>query len=109
MGANLIIGIGFILFAGVLAFLSVKGVLGDGWLDKGDKIGSIIACLVGIGVLINPFAGDKMGSAPQVSQEGSGNIQISGGPIQGNLTASNKITATASEGGTAVINTGNSP
>ena len=82
-------------------------MLGDGWLDKGDKIGSIIACLVGIWVLINPFAGDKIGSAPQVSQEGSGNIQISGGIIQGNLTAGNNITATASEGGTAVINTGN--
>jgi tetratricopeptide (TPR) repeat protein len=81
-------------------------MLRDGWLDKGDKIGSIIACLVGIWVLVSPFAGDKMGSAPQVSQEGSGNIQISGGPIQGNLTAGNNITATASEGGTAVINTG---
>jgi tetratricopeptide (TPR) repeat protein len=106
MGANLIIGIGFLLLAGVLAFLSVKRVLGDGWLDIGDKIGSIIACLVGIWLLVNPFAGDKMGSAPEVSQEGSGNSQISGGPIQGNLTAGNNITATASEGGTAVINTG---
>jgi hypothetical protein len=76
MGAHLIIGIGFLLLAGVLAFLSVKGVLGDGWLDKGDKIGSIIACLVGIWVLINPFATDNIGSSPQVSQEGSGNIQL---------------------------------
>ena len=64
MGANVIIGIVFILLAGALALLSRKGMLGDGWLDIGDKIGSIISCLVGIWLLVSPFAGDKMGNAP---------------------------------------------
>jgi hypothetical protein len=76
-----------------------------GWTlpSKATFVGTVVPILMGIFAILTYL----FGSSPQVSQEASGNIQISGGTTQGNLTTGNNITATASEGGTAVIITGN--
>jgi hypothetical protein len=82
MRINTVVGFIFVLIAILLGFLSYKDVLGDGWLDRADKVASIVSLLVAIVAFINPFDGLTAGSRSQNSTIGdgsSGNIVAQGG------------------------------
>ncbi len=51
---NIFVGIGLILAAAMLGYLSYSNRLGEGWLDKANKIASLLAVLLGIASLFVP-------------------------------------------------------
>ena len=55
MSGNVIIGIILIILCIGLAILSKAGILGDGWLDKAEKIASVVALVLALIAFINPF------------------------------------------------------
>lgn len=65
MKTNILISIAFVLMAIVLGFLSYKKVLGDGWLDRADKIASISSLVIAIVAFVNPFSSDASASRSQ--------------------------------------------
>ncbi|MFK8185355.1 MAG: hypothetical protein AB8B99_18425 [Phormidesmis sp.] len=48
MKPNILIGIGFAFLSILLGYLSYRKVLGDGWLDRADKVASIVSLLLAI-------------------------------------------------------------
>ena len=71
MKVNLLIGIGTIILAVFLAFLSWKGLLRDGWLDKAAKIASVVSLAIAIIAFINPFSNNNKKITTQQTQIGS--------------------------------------
>ncbi|MGB3790383.1 MAG: PDZ domain-containing protein [Phormidesmis sp.] len=59
MKPNILIGIGFAFLSILLGFLSYKKVLGDGWLDRADKVASIVSLLIAIISVAGIFAGQN--------------------------------------------------
>jgi hypothetical protein len=49
---NIAIGIGFVILAVVLAIISRKRFLGNGWLNQADKIASILSLIVALAAFI---------------------------------------------------------
>jgi hypothetical protein len=81
MKPNVIIGIGFAVLAVILAYLSYKGILKTTWLDKADKIASVVAMIIAIIAFINPFADNQSQSSQQVTV-GNNNRDINIGQSQ---------------------------
>jgi hypothetical protein len=65
MKTNVIVGLVFVFIAILLGILSYKDILGDGWLDRADKVASIVSLLIAIVAFINPFDGLPIGSRSQ--------------------------------------------
>jgi hypothetical protein len=102
MKPNIIIGIGLVLLAVILAYLSRKQVFGDGWLDKADKIASIMSLIVAIVAFINPFARNEVGSAQQATVgNNNGNITI-GQSRTGDVTIGDTTTSAQQRADTAL-------
>jgi len=59
MKPNILIGIGFAFLSILLGFLSYKKVLGDGWLDRADKVASIVSLLIAIISVAGIFTGQN--------------------------------------------------
>lgn len=59
MKPNILIGIGFAFLSILLGFLSYKKVLGDGWLDRADKVASIVSLLIAIISVSRIFTGQN--------------------------------------------------
>jgi hypothetical protein len=65
MKTNILVSIVFVITAIVLGFLSYKKVLGDGWLDRADKVASITSFAIAIIAFANPFGGETAASRAQ--------------------------------------------
>ena len=65
MKTNILVSILFVIAAVVLGFLSYKKVLGDGWLDRVDKVASIVSLLIAIVAFANPFGSEATSSRDQ--------------------------------------------
>ena len=76
MKANIIVGLVFVFVAILLGILSYKDVLGDGWLDRADKVASIVSLLIAIVAFINPFDGLPIGSRIQNAIIGDGSSGV---------------------------------
>lgn len=72
MKTNILVSIVFVMVAIILGFLSYKRVLGDGWLDRADKVASITSLLIAIVAFINPFGGGETASRSQSINIGDG-------------------------------------
>ncbi len=82
MEANVVVGVIFVILAVSLFLLSLKGALGDGWLDRADKVASVVALLVAIVAFVNPF--DRSDELKKTAVQSQQNISI-GNNSQGNL------------------------
>jgi len=78
---NVIVGLIFVFVAVLLGILSYKDVLGDGWLDRADKVASIVSLLIAIVAFINPFDDLPIGSRSQNAtiSDGSSGVIAQGG------------------------------
>ncbi|MFK8186555.1 MAG: hypothetical protein AB8B99_24515 [Phormidesmis sp.] len=56
MRMDIVIGIGFAFLAILLGFLSYKKVLGDGWLDRADKVASVVSFIIAISSVFGFFS-----------------------------------------------------
>lgn len=81
MKPNVIIGVGFAVLAVILAYLSYKGILKTTWLDKADKIASVVAMIIAIIAFINPFSDNQSQPSQQVTV-GNSNRDINIGQSQ---------------------------
>jgi hypothetical protein len=73
MKTNILVSIVFVITAIVLGFLSYKKVLGDGWLDRADKVASITSLAIAIIAFANPFGGQATASRRQNMTVGDSN------------------------------------
>lgn len=65
MKTNITVGLVFVSIAILLGILSYKDILGDGWLDRADKVASIVSLLIAIVAFVNPFDRLPIGSRAQ--------------------------------------------
>ena len=86
MKLNVFIGIIFIIIAAVIFTLSWRGVFKDTWLDRADKVASIVAVLISIVAFFTP-TDKEVGISPSmqfgdnaqgnvIGQSGSGDVTI---------------------------------
>lgn len=59
MKTNIVIGIGFISLAVFLTYLNVTNKLEDSWLDRIDKIASIVSLAIAVVSFANPFSNES--------------------------------------------------
>ena len=80
MKTNILVSIIFMIAAVVLGFLSYKKVLGDGWLDRADKVASITSLLIAVVAFANPFGSEATISRNQnASINGNNNTTAQSG------------------------------
>lgn len=93
MKANTIIGLFFIAISIILLYLSVSGRLGDGWLDRADKVASVTSLIVAIIAFINPFSNNASLDSQRVDV-GNDNRQINIGQAKnGSVTIGDTTTS----------------
>ncbi len=66
MISNIVVGIFFAALAVVLFLISERGLITNEWLDKADKIASVVALVIAIIAFINPFSG-KEAASPNIA------------------------------------------
>lgn len=95
MKLNLVIGFGFIALAAVLIYLSITNRLGEGWLDRADKVASVVSLAIAIVAFINPFSDGGKASDQQVTvgDHTSGQINIGQARDGSSVTIGNTSTS----------------